>query len=836
MAKGLVIVESPAKAKTINRILGKDFVVKASMGHVRDLPQRKLGVDVERNFQPEYVTLKGREKIVRELKEAAAKADVIYLAPDPDREGEAIAWHLQELLKGAVKPEQFRRITYHEITPSAIRRALETPSAIDVRKVNSQQARRILDRLVGYQVSPLLWRRIRGATSAGRVQSVALRIVCEREREIESFQPVEFWLFGARVAKQVEPRDPFEIKLAQIEGEKAEIKTSEQARLIREDLDGRALRVSEILLREISKRALPPYITSSLQQAGSSVFGFAPARSMRIAQKLYEGVNFGEGPVGLITYMRTDSFSISRDAQQSCHEFVNRTYGPEYLPEKPNFYKSRSSAQEAHEAIRPTDVNRTPDQLESVLDPEELKLYGLIWKRFVASQMAPARIAQRTVEIEAVPPSGKSSTYLFRASASEVVFSGYMKATGFEEKKKDDAGEEIDRLPAVVKGESIDLHEWLSEQKFTQPPPRYSEASLVKALEEHGIGRPSTYAQTLSTLVDRRYVEKDKRQLRPSTLGLSTNDFLVSNLDALFNVRFTAEMESRLDEVEEGTMDWTAMLRQFNDQFKVWIDATRGPPPDPERIRKILDALAKVTVWAPETGTGRSKRGDQIFFESIRKQSEEKKKPLTERQAAALTTLAARYVGQVPELAAFPPPPEADGQTAVPREVTDAVRKKLALLDGITFAEPRKIGKRIFNDKKFSKSLADQVSSGRGLSENQERVLDRLILKYQNGIENFKARSEGLRLGEAEAAAADLPGASAEREEIARWLEKLGGITEWKAPVERKGRTWNDRVFFESLRQQFQEKNRLSPKQLAALRRMARGYAIDPAPPEVPAP
>ncbi|MDZ4197826.1 MAG: type I DNA topoisomerase, partial [Kiritimatiellia bacterium] len=752
MATGLVIVESPAKAKTINRILGKDFVVKASMGHIRDLPQRKLGVDIEHGFAPEYVTLKGREKVVRELKEASKKVKDIYLAPDPDREGESIAWHLQQILKGAVPPENFHRITYHEITPSAIRKALQNPSRIDENKVNSQQARRILDRLVGYRVSPLLWRRIRGASSAGRVQSVALRLVCEREREILAFEPREYWLLGARVGKKVDPRDPFDIRLTRIGGEKAEIASGAQAQTVRSDLEGRALRVASIQTREVSRRPFPPYITSTLQQAGSRFCGFTPARTMRLAQSLYEGQDLGEGPVGLITYMRTDSVSIAREAQESCRAFVTETMGPDYVPATPNVYRSRSGAQEAHEAIRPTDVRRTPESLREILPADELKLYRVIWQRFVASQMSPARIAQRLVEVEAVPPSASSQTYAFRASASEILFPGYMKVLEIDVPPKSESKEadeaEVEHLPPLTEGEFLDLREWLSEQKFTQPPPRFSEASLVKALEEHGIGRPSTYAQTLSTLVDRLYVEKEKRQLKPSTLGLSTNDFLVAHLDALFNVGFTADMENKLDLVESGEVDWTDMLKTFHGQFLQWVEAAKGPPADPEEARKVLASLAQVQNWAPASGTGRTKRDDRAFVESVREQAEEGTKALSDRQLSALKSLAARYADQVPELAAFASAPNADGTiAAAPREVTEAVRSKIALLEGAPFNPPRKIGKRTFDDAKFFRSLADQVAAGRGLSENQERVLNRMIGKYREKITDFETRSAGLEYG-----------------------------------------------------------------------------------------
>ncbi len=433
MGKNLVIVESPAKAKTINKILGKDFIVKASMGHVRDLPQKKLGVDIENDFTPEYVTLKGRQKIVQELTQAAKGVDGVYLAPDPDREGEAIAWHLVEALKKKLSPDQFFRVTYNEITAPAIRHAFSNPSEIDNKKVDAQQARRVLDRIVGYKVSPLLWRRIKGGSSAGRVQSVALRLVCEREQEIESFVPKEYWLLGANTCKQVDHRDPFEIRLVKIDGENPEIGSAEQAEHIEKDLEGRTLKVSEIKLREISKKARAPYITSTLQQAASTLLGYNPSRTMSIAQRLYEGLD----GVGLITYMRTDSVSIAKEAQGACLKFVEETFGNEYVPGKPNFFKSKSSAQEAHEAIRPTDVGRTPEALKSVLQPEELKLYKIIWERFVASQMAPARIAQRSVDIDAISTEEKKdkTSYLFRVSTSDILFPGYMKVAGVEKSK-----------------------------------------------------------------------------------------------------------------------------------------------------------------------------------------------------------------------------------------------------------------------------------------------------------------------------------------------------------------------------------------------------------------
>ena len=822
MSKNLVIVESPAKAKTINKILGKDYVVKASMGHVRDLPEKDLGIDIENGFKPKYVAIKSREKVLKELKAEAAQAERVYLAPDPDREGEAIAWHLMAVLGRGAPADKFFRVSYNEITAPAIRKAFQEPGRIDENRVNSQQARRVLDRIVGYKVSPLLWRRIRGAASAGRVQSVALRLVCEREREITGFVPQEYWLVGAKVRKLVEPLDPFEIRLARINGEKAEIKTGEQAKQVRDDLEGRELRVSGIVPREISKRAMPPYITSTLQQAGSSVFGFAPAYTMKLAQKLYEGVDLGAGAVGLITYMRTDSVSIAREAQEACREFVGRTYGPEYVPEKPNFYKSRGSAQEAHEAIRPTDVQRTPDQMASVLAPDELKLYRLIWQRFVASQMAPARIAQRTVEIEAVPPAGKTSTYLFRVTASEIVFPGYMKATGADErKKKDDNGEngaEIDRLPPLEVGERLECLEWLQEQKFTQPPARYTEASLVRALEENGVGRPSTYAQILSTLVARRYVEKEKRMLKPTSVGLQVNDFLVEHLGELFDVKFTAGMEESLDEVELGHVQWVAMMDKFYKDFLGWMEKARGPNADPNAVRGLLAELDKVTAWGPETKRGKRTFSDKRFAESIRKQVDEGK-PISGRQMQALMRIACRYKDQLPGLLqaaeALGLAKEMEVVCRPPEPPSAATLRKLELLKPVTFKEPRQVGKRTFDDGAFVASLRQQAEGGRGLSENQVRHLDRLVVKYSDQIPGFEAIHKELGMDHSDEGP-DL--------ESGPLLEALKSVHAWKPAVQRGRREWDDKKFYESLSRQFGQRKRLSPKQLASLKKMVRRY------------
>ncbi len=819
MGKSLVIVESPAKAKTIHKILGPDYVVRACMGHIRDLPQKDFGVDIEKDFQPKYEIMKGKKKVVSELKAAAKGVDDIYLAPDPDREGEAIAWHLQHLLSGTVSDEHFHRVTYQEITASAIRRAFQETRNIDQHKVDAQQARRILDRLVGYRVSPLLWRRVKGGSSAGRVQSVALRLVCERETEIRNFVPEEFWIIGAEVQKQVEPATPFYIKLAKIDDQKAEIKNTEQAEKVKADLENSTLRVADVNRREINKRPQPPFITSTLQQAGNSAYSFTPSRTMRIAQRLYEGADLGEGTTGLITYMRTDSVAISKEAQAACRQYVENRFGSPYVPSAPHVFKSRGSAQEAHEAIRPTDVNRTPESLKEVLSTEEFKLYKLIWERFVASQMSAARIAQRTVEIEA----SAQSRYLFRASASEVVFPGYMKVTGLEKKKKkkaeeDALSEEAETLPEVEKGEDLNLLDWISEQKFTQPPSRYSESALVRALEENGVGRPSTYAAILSTLYDRKYIEREKRTVHPTELGENVNSFLVEHLNELFNVTFTAEMEENLDRVEKGSEEWVSMLRNFYEHFEKWLKGARGPAADNKTVDELLNGLKAVKEWEPPVKRGNRSYSDEKFVESIRKQQEDGGRELSKRQEDALKKMAVKYLSQLPELQQHA---ERLGLHAFEKQVQkeqqpprDSSIHKLNLLNGVTFDEPRKVGKKTYDDKVFSESLKQQVDSGRRLSENQVKYLDRLVIKYGEQIENYQQLAEEWGFNsEAE-----------ESPEVGKLLEHMGKINQWNEPVTKGKRVWDDKKFFDSLARQYAQKKSLSARQVASLKKMAKKY------------
>lgn len=813
MAKKLVIVESPSKAKTINKMLGKEYIVTSSVGHIRDLPERSLGVDIAHGFAPKYEISKGKKTLIAELKKAAKECDVIYLAPDPDREGEAIAWHIEEVLKDACAGKPFLRVQYNEITPRAVKEAFASPGEINMNRVDAQQARRILDRIVGYKVSPVLWRRLRRGLSAGRVQSVALRLVCEREAAIEQFVPEPYWVMGARVRKQVDPTDPFSIKLVKVGDAKADIHTEAIAAGILADLEGRALRVKEIVTRTVKKRAPPPFITSTLQQAGSSFCSFSPQRTMSLAQQLYEGVNLGEGPTGLITYMRTDCFRISQEAQVACRDYVTTAYGPDFVPETPNVYRSRSGAQEAHEAIRPTDVTRTPQSLKGYLDSAQLRLYRLIWERFVASQMSAAELLQRTVKIEAEPAGARTTPYLFQAGASDVVFAGFMRVTGVRDAESPAAAEgeepEPQALPPVVEGEPLECLEWLSERKETKPLARFSEASLVRELEQNGVGRPSTYASIISTLTTRKYVQSEKRSLSPTPLGRQVSDLLVADLGELFDVGFTAAMEESLDEIERGDVRWTTMLGDFYARFEKWMVNTEVPPADQDRVKDVLALLDGVTTWAPESKRGKRTYSDERFVASIREQlNEDGKKPISTRQLEALLRMVGRYRAQLPEAGAtlerLGLGQALEDPTAQPPRASSIV--KLALLRDLALDE---------RSKEFVVSLSERVEGGRRLTDAQLRALDNLVVGQSSRIEGFEALRESL----------ELPEGSTEPDLIsAPLLAAMSHVSTWKDAVKRGKRIFDDKEFAESLRQQFSGKGYLTPRQKAALQRMAARY------------
>ena len=585
MSKNLVIVESPAKAKTINKYLGKDYLVKASIGHIKDLPSKGLGVDIEHDFQPTYEIIpdsrkRNNKKIVAELKKAAKEADAVYLAADPDREGEAICQHLAEEIVPKRPRKPTYRVMFNEITKRAVNEAFEHPRQIDENLVDAQQARRVLDRLVGYKVSPLLCRTIGGRLSAGRVQSVALRMVVEREREIENFVKTEYWTILARLSAKLPP--PFDARLFRIgehtvktSGFDQELKPTEiliaderTASDVVSEAQNQSFVVSDVTTKERKRNPVPPFITSKLQQEASRKLGFPVKKTMMVAQKLYEGVELGpEGSVGLITYMRTDSTRVSDAALGEVREFIQQQYGPAYLPDKPVHYRSKKDAQDAHEAIRPTEVARTPESLARFLSKDELRLYRLIWQRFVASQMTAAVFDQTTIDIRA-------GRFLFRATGSVQKFDGFLRLyqEGRDEKTEDD--EEAERtLPRVEVGEVLDLQKITPEQHFTEPPPRYTEATLVKALEEKGIGRPSTYAAIMSTIQEREYVEKRESRFHPTVLGKTVNDLLIEGgFDDLFNVTYTARMEEELDNVEEGKVKWTDALHDFYGKFSSDLD------------------------------------------------------------------------------------------------------------------------------------------------------------------------------------------------------------------------------------------------------------------------
>jgi DNA topoisomerase-1 len=571
----LVIVESPAKARTVGKFLGKGYVVKASVGHVRDLLRSQLSVDVEHGFSPKYRVPNEKREVVKEIKKLAAGAKEIYLATDPDREGEAIAWHLTEAAE--MDRQRTKRVVFHEITKPAIIEAFAHPRDIDMDRVNAQQARRILDRLVGYNLSPLLWRKVRSRTSAGRVQSVALRLIVEREQEIADFNPVEYWSLEADLANQ-NNGETFRAKLSRIGEEKAELTTQSETQKVVEALEQSKFVVVEVRQGERRRKPAAPFTTSTLQQEASRRLGFGARRTMSVAQQLYEGIELSkeEGTIGLITYMRTDSTNVSKQAQDEARGFISERYGAAMAPEEPPVYKTKSkAAQEAHEAIRPTSVWREPEHMSSFLTRDQLRLYTLIWQRFVASQMEPAVYDTIAMTIGAGPslePPAAGWPYRLQASGSRIRFKGFL--TVYEESRDEDvepeAGEGV-ILPELNEGEAVDLVKLLPDQHFTQPPPRYTEASLVKALEEYGIGRPSTYAPTISTIQNRGYVENFEKRLYPTELGNIVNDLLIDYFPDIINVQFTAQMEQDLDDIAAGGRAWPQVLGDFFAPFSVAV-------------------------------------------------------------------------------------------------------------------------------------------------------------------------------------------------------------------------------------------------------------------------
>lgn len=588
----LVVVESPAKAKTIKKYLGSGYTVKASVGHVMDLPKSKIGVDIEHGFQPVYEVIEAKKKVVAELKTAAKAADRVLLATDPDREGEAIAWHVFEQLKKHKVPTQ--RVLFNEITRKAIQEAIQNPRDLNRDVYDAQQARRVLDRLVGYQISPILWKKVRRGLSAGRVQSVAVRLVVEREEEIGRFVPVEYWSVEADLRAALPPQ--FRSKLIRLDGEKAELHSGDEARPLVEELKQRAFVVAEVTKKERRRNAPPPFITSKLQQEAANRLGFTAKKTMTLAQRLYEGVELGdEGQTALITYMRTDSVRLSPDAVAGARDYVTGRWGKEYLPAEPVQFKSKKSAQDAHEAIRPTSLEYPPEKVQPFLEKDMFRLYELVWNRFVACQMVPAVFDQTTADIAA-------GSATFRATGQILRFPGYLAVYGQEaEAPQDEAGAEkmegedeekgdVSRqLPPLAAGDRLKLVELVAEQHFTQPPPRFTEASLVKELEDKGIGRPSTYAAILSTIQDKEYVEKKEGRFFPTDLGKIVTELLLGAFPNVMDVAFTARMEEELDEVEEGKADWVRLLGEFYGPFKKTLEAAESQMRDVKREEKPTD-------------------------------------------------------------------------------------------------------------------------------------------------------------------------------------------------------------------------------------------------------
>ena len=847
----LVIVESPAKARTIGKMLGSQYTIKASMGHVRDLPARSFGVDIEHDFMPQYEETRERSKNLSELKSAARKASEIFLAPDPDREGEAIAWHLQEILSKCNPKAVFHRVTFHEITRSAISRAFQAPSQLDIDKVDAQQARRVLDRIVGYMVSPLLWGRIEKGVSAGRVQSVALRLVCERERIIQNFKPEEYWNFLAEF--QAFP-GVFHSKLFKIDGDKFSVGDQKTAQQLEQAVRAaRAWQVAAIESVPRKRYAAPPFITSTLQQAASSSLGFSASSTMRIAQTLYEGMDVGTGgPVGLITYMRTDSVSVSVEAQNAARQFISANFGADYLPPRPPVYKSKASAQGAHEAIRPTDVNLTPDKVKPYLDDRSLKLYTLIWRRFMASQTAPAEEQRTTVDVEGI--GGDRRTYTFRSSATVTTFPGFLRVYNLRDEgveEEDENQRDVETLRALKNGEACTLKELQGEQKFTEPPPRFSEATLIRELESNGVGRPSTYATIVNTIQERKYVDKEKGKLFPTDLGFRICDYLVEHLPSLFEVGFTARMEDELDQVEEGKVQWTEMMRTFYEKFEKWLRTAKtiGAPQGP-KTAQLVALMENITNWNPPEKSGTRVYDDKKFFQSV-KRAFSSGKPLSAPQWDALLGMAVKYQAQLPGLDACAEQYGFTQELNAAREEMSARqamfqewRKKredlaaaappqegladvFAAMKAISWKNQEKGFRRSFNEKKFFESLLEQSRKGRTLTEKQLNALGRIALRYRAQLPDFPRIAAALHLDEktasdpAAAEAKPLP-----MDEADELIRKMRGITSWAEPRKIRGRVYDDQAFFESLAKQRAAGKVLTEKQLAALKKTAAKYSI----------
>ena len=820
MDKKLLIVESPAKAKTIGKYLGDEFVVKSSVGHIRDLPKENGAIKIVEkgpeswSFVPTYVVSEGKEKVVAELKRAVKDAGEIYLASDPDREGEAIAWHLKEVLGPGAGDRPFRRVTYNEITKSAVLKAVAAPRDIDLPLVDAQQARRILDRLVGYKVSPLLWKNVNcpnnRTLSAGRVQSVALRLLVERQREIDAFVPETYQLLGVEARKAGDEKS-FVARLARLDGEKPDIRAKEVADRLILDLANAALRVTDVKAQPKVRHALPPFTTSTLQQTASSVLGFSPGKTMKLAQALYEQ--------GRITYMRTDSVAVSDQARAAAKAFVEKWCGPEFYPAKPNFYVTKAKggveAQGAHEAIRPTDVELSPKRAaEAGMDGPELKLYDLVWRRFVASQMADAKTTVKTVSVEAVKPA-LAHSYLFTASATSVDFEGFLKIMKLSLKKKakdgedDEDSDEVAYLPDVASGDALEALRWVCDEKKTKGPAHYSEASLIKALEENGVGRPSTYAQTIETLKAREYAKTEKKKLVPLERGVLVCDWLVKNMDALFSVGFTARMEGQLDKVESGSEPMDQMLSEFYREFLKSLPKP-VPPPDRSKFELVLSMLGEVREWKEPKKVGKREYNDEKFFTSCREQFEKGVRPMSARQLEFLVRMAMLYEAQIADCASR----LRDAGLAVGSGVSPKADPELV---AYCFEAMDRIGGMEKNP--FIKSLRDQVEHGRGLSMKQFVILARAVGENAGALDDVEAVRAKL--------AEFVPGGFGSEKadpSVPKILALFSTVADWRPKAKRGKRVYDDKEFVASLTEQYARRHSLSPRQLQALKRVAAVY------------
>lgn len=772
-ATSLIIVESPAKAKKITSYVPGETLVMASVGHIRDLPKYVLGVNVAQEFAPNYEIPKDKKKIVDDLRKAASKVSTIYLASDPDREGESIAWHLYEVLKDLPGERTFYRIRYNEITKMAVLSALGHPSTIDLNLVDAQQARRIIDRLSGFRLSKLIANAVQGAKSAGRVQSVALRLIVDRERSILDFRPTPYHVVSAILSKGT----TFEAQLASVDGKVPKFTVGDKeiygvadladAEAYLEDLRGRNATVVAVERKTEGQRPQPPFITSTLQQAAATQLGYSPDQTMQLAQRLYEE--------GLITYMRTDGMTVSNTVRASVMEEITRLFGANYLPQSPNIYKTKvKNAQEAHEPIRPTDVKR--NELDAGMDPRLAKLYDLIWRRFVASQMAPAQIERTTVFFAPEKGEELKHEYRFSATASKTVFKGYLAV--WPNRRADLEEGDVRQLPNLDKGDAITCLEWCCSSKETRPPARYNEASLVKDLEEKGIGRPSTYAATIRTLQDREYVKSGKGHvLTPTSIGLTATDYLLNEVSEFVNVEFTGLMEDDLDDIAGGKKKWVDIVDAFYKKLVEWLRA------DPSRVKDVLDHLSKVTEWkAPAVGkNGKVTWSDEAFYEEMCKAYE--RGEVTKPQLATLLRMVVSYGDQLPA----PNPGIALPNSPDGGEIEELFKALEA---------------RALNEweTKFVKSLRQQYDTKKTLSEKQLAILRKVAG------------------GEAED---QRPNNEAASQEL---LAALAQVKTWNAPLKRGKRTYDDQDFIDSLKSQLSEKHSLTERQFEALKKLVRGY------------